>query len=60
MIDEVKNPWNMKKGVIVVDIETNWADDWTEQGKRDRIFKCGVAFNYDDGRYHKFRDPKNW
>lgn len=58
MIDEVKNPWNMKKGVIVVDIETNWADDWTEQGKRDRIFKCGVAFNYDDGKYHKFRDPK--
>jgi len=58
MIDEVKNPWNMRKGVVILDIETNQADDWSEQGKRNRIFKCGVVFSYDDGKYHKFWNPK--
>jgi len=57
MIDEVKNPWRMRKGVVVVDIETNWADDWSEQGKRNRDFKVGVAFSYDDNKYHKFKNP---
>ena len=57
MIDEVKNPWRMRKGVIVVDIETNWVDDWTEEGKRNRIFKYGVAYSYYDNKYHKFKNP---
>lgn len=33
MIDKVKNPWKMKKGVIVVDIETNWVVHWSGRGK---------------------------
>ena len=57
MIDEIKNPWRMRKGVIVVDIETNWINDWSEQGKRNRVFKYGVTFSYDDNKYHKFKNP---
>ncbi len=57
MNDEVKNPWQIRKGVVVVDIETNWADDWSEQGKRNRDFKVGVIFSYDDNKYHKFKNP---
>lgn len=57
MIDEVKNPWRLRKGIVVVDIETNWVDDWTEQGKRNRVFKCGVVYSYSDNKYHKFKNP---
>lgn len=57
MIDKVKNPWSLRKGVIVFDIETNWVDDWSEPGKRNSVFKCGVAFSYDDNKFHKFKNP---
>ena len=60
MIDKVKNTWFVKKGVIVIDVETNWIDDWTEQGKRNREFKCGVAFNYDSSKFYKFTNPKKF
>jgi hypothetical protein len=30
--------------------------NWTEQGKRNRVLKCGVAYRYDD-KYYKFKDP---
>jgi len=41
-------------GVYIFDIETNWDNDWTEQGRRNKIFKCGVVYSYDDKKYHKF------
>lgn len=56
MIDKIKNPWSRKEGVVVFDIETNWVDDWSEQGKRNRVFKCGVAFSYDENKFYKFTD----
>lgn len=50
----------MRRGVIVVDIETDWKDDWSEQGKRNRNFVCGVAFSFDDNKYRRFKNPKEF
>lgn len=60
MFDEIKNPWSFKKGVVVFHIETNWTSNLSEQGKKDRICKCGVAYSYDDDKFHRFKNPTNF
>lgn len=57
VIDEIKNPWSERKGVFVFDIETNMDNDWSEEGKRNRIFRCGVAYSYDDDKFYEFDSP---
>jgi hypothetical protein len=57
-IDKVQNPWRVKKDIVVLDIETDWLYDWSEQGKRDSNFRCGVVFSYNDKKYHKFKVAK--
>ena len=55
--DKIRNYWRMRKGVMVVDIETNYSKNMSEQGKRNRHFKCGVVYSYDEEKYYKFTDP---
>jgi hypothetical protein len=56
--DHVRNSWNMRDGVIVFDIETDRIIDFSLQGKKNREFKCAVAYSYKDGKYHLFQDAK--
>lgn len=63
IIEKVENPWRnfanwrKRKGIIVFDIETNWAKKWTEEERRNATFKCGVAYIYDEDRFYEFTDP---
>ncbi len=59
-VDEVINPWQKRKGVVVFDLETDWSDDWSTRGKLDRTFKCGVAYVYDKKKYLVFREPEKF
>lgn len=56
--EQIRNPWNMREGVIVFDIETNHNNDFSLQGKKDREFKCAVTFSYDDAQYRVFKEPE--
>lgn len=56
-IENVNNPWKLKKDTIVLDIETNWSDDWSEKGKRNREFRCGVIYSYNDNEYFIYTNP---
>ncbi|WP_129599338.1 3'-5' exonuclease family protein [Methanohalophilus profundi] len=56
--DNIKNPWKMRDGVVIFDIETEFVLDWSIEAKKELKFRCGVAFSYEDGGYHKFTDPK--
>jgi uncharacterized protein YprB with RNaseH-like and TPR domain len=60
MIEEVGNPWRNRKDVMIIDIETNFDEDWSEHGKRNRIFRCGVAYSYNDEKYYSIKDPKEF
>lgn len=59
-VDKVRNPWRKRKAVVVIDIETDWSDDWSTQGKLNRTFKCGVAYVYDEKKYYIFSEPKKF
>ena len=52
----VKNNWKSRKDVIILDIETNWSKDWSEQGKRNRRFICGVIYSYNENKFLSFTD----
>lgn len=56
--DKIKNAWRLRQGVMVFDIETENVKDWSEQGKKNAVFKCGVIYNYKDNRYYKFLTPE--
>ncbi len=56
----VKNIWKNRKNTIVLDIETDWGDDWSEKGKRNREFRCGVIYSYNDNEYFVYTDPKEF
>ncbi len=53
----IKNNWKSRKDVIILDIETNWSEDWTEKGKRKRKFICGVIYSYNENKFLSFTDP---
>jgi hypothetical protein len=48
----------MEKGVIVLDIETDWGDVSCIETRKDLEFKCGIIYDYSDNEYHIYRDPK--
>jgi hypothetical protein len=58
MIDEVRNPWRKRNGVVVFDVETDWSADWSTRGKLERTFKCGVAYVYNKKKYLEFSEPE--
>ncbi|MGC8979164.1 MAG: hypothetical protein ACP5K4_07525, partial [Caldisericum sp.] len=47
-------------GVMVIDIETELVKSWNEESIRKCEFKCGVAYSYDDKKFHKFQDAKKF
>jgi Mor family transcriptional regulator len=58
LYDQVRNPWSKRDGVVVFDIETDYGSDFSFDGKRNREFKCAVAFSYNDGKYYTFTNPE--
>jgi hypothetical protein len=59
-VDEVRNPWRRRKGVVVFDIETDMLERWYEHDKREAKFRCGVAFVYDKNSFYEFTKPKKF
>lgn len=57
MIDEIKNPWHMRKGVVVFDIETDWGNDFSEEGKKSKVMRCGVLYCYDSDEFNTYYNP---
>ena len=57
MIDEIKNPWHMRKGVVVFDIETDWGNDFSEEGKKSKVMRCGVLYSYDSDEFNTYYNP---
>ncbi|WP_048831390.1 hypothetical protein [Methanomethylovorans hollandica] len=58
IIEEVKNPWRLRNGVVVFDIETEYIHDFSIEAKKMLNFKCGVAFVYNDGEWYRFYKPE--
>lgn len=57
-LDYIENPWPMRNGVIIFDIETSREEDFSLLGKKSREFKCGVAYSYQNSKYETFSKPQ--
>jgi hypothetical protein len=60
LVQNIKNPWRKRKGVVVFDIETDWLEGRDEYDKRTAKFRCGVAYAYDEDAYYEFIRPKKF
>jgi len=55
-IQEIKNPWEFRKGVMVYDIETNRDGGMSEEAKKEKIVLCAVVYSYSEDEYYTFTD----
>lgn len=58
--DFVNNPWNIRDGVAIIDIETDFGDIRSMRSKRERKFRCGVIYSYDNKNIQVFKKPKEF
>lgn len=54
--DYIDNPWTLRKGVMVVDIEAEEGRFYDDP--LSSKFRCGVIYSYDDDKYYTFEDPE--
>ncbi len=54
----MKNPWNFRKDVVVLDIETEKFEGRPSFEEKSGLkFLCGIIYDYNTGKYRRFTDP---
>ncbi|MBP2030265.1 hypothetical protein J2755_001199 [Methanohalophilus levihalophilus] len=58
--DFVSNPWGAREGVAIIDVETDFGDIRSMKSKRERKFRCGVIYSYDQKNMQVFKKPTDF